>query len=337
MLAPVLFQARSRVVSQSVAGSQRHRRGSRRLTMLHRNRPFRVLTLLVLLEVAQFPDSLDIHSHTSLASVGGTETPYGKYPTVGALISVVDGGASHPVCSAVMIDNRHALTAAHCIVLNSGTPLRLTLSKDRASEPQVLTTFRSDIHPDFTVPRGNGGPLHDIAVLTLLRPIADVVAASLPNSAPPHVDEPVAIVGFGPTTAMSGSEGVENDAVTSVNSVAPFEFGVYPEPNPQPCFGDSGGPAFSQGSPRHLIGIASRAAIETDHDCRLGAIYTRVDVHRNWILTILERSSSDADDKRYRIGYVAIALLVMTVGLWVGRRTLAPAASSRRGRGPHSR
>jgi MYXO-CTERM domain-containing protein len=54
-------------------------------------------------------------------------------------------------------------------------------------------------------------------------------------------------------------------------------------PQPQNCYGDSGGPGFaSVGGVRRVIGVVSRS-FDSGPDCDAGGVDTRVDAYLSWI------------------------------------------------------
>jgi secreted trypsin-like serine protease len=113
--------------------------------------------------------------------------------------------------------------------------------------------------------------------------------------------------------------------MTAVDAVSSAEFTVPAAPNPQPCFGDSGGPAFAQGDRLYLVGVASRAALDTDDACAQGAVYTRVDVHADWIQASLHDSAHASqrarpESERQALSCAAVVLGIAAATLWVWRR-----------------
>jgi hypothetical protein len=186
------------------------------------------------------------------------------------------------------------------VVLDGREPYGFDLSTDTktTAESDLIPVAAAETYPGFVLNPGNpGDPLHDIAVLTLSRAAANRAPSQWSSSALLEPGQVVTIVGFGPTARSLASNTFVNDAPTTVSAVSPTEFVVAPEPSPQTCFGDSGGPAFSKGSSGDvLVGIASRAAVETDQNCSQGAIYTRVDAFRGWIEGVVqtEQTSSSA-------------------------------------------
>jgi hypothetical protein len=132
---------------------------------------------------------------------------------------------------------------------------------------------------------------NDISVLTLRNPVEDIVPFSLTRREP-RVGKDIVIAGYGVTNAEDPA-GLPDPtdperSVEGVNFVGAFDrnsiYFFFDDPEDvDSCFGDSGGPLFTDyGSGAVLIGIVSGG---TNDDCWIGDIAwnERVDIHVDWI------------------------------------------------------
>ena len=84
--------------------------------------------------------------------------------------------------------------------------------------------------------------------------------------------------------ADAGAETID----TIISDAGPIEFTTGIGTARQPCFGDSGGPAYAVvGARSVLVGVVSRARVAGDTSCSLGSVLTRVDAHREWVDSIV--------------------------------------------------
>jgi hypothetical protein len=171
--------------------------------------------------------------------------------------------------------------------------------------------------PDFVSASAATSDLHDLALLILDQGYAGVKPAQLQTTPVVEEGQPLTIVGYG-RTAADGQSGLKTSATAIVAAVAPGQFEVRGDGAPQPCYGDSGGPAFTAppeapasaaSQETTVIGVVSRGASATER-CDAGAIYGRVDLRAGWI----ERACSgagcsiaDRDGPPPRAGWAALA------------------------------
>lgn len=211
------------------------------------------------------------------ALVGGTETA--GHPAVVLLGPTGDGGGE---CTAVFVAPRVLLTAAHCVLTESGGPLpdptfRIFLGHDSsdATDADWTTIARKNVHPhpDFE------GEEHDVAVLVLDAPV-DVKPAVL-GTAPLTASlagERAKLVGYGATTAADVADdgfGVKRELETTIVSLEDhfIEVGKAGE---TACGGDSGGPLLVDvAGVETLIGLDSFS--DAVADCSGSEHYQRLD------------------------------------------------------------
>ncbi len=163
--------------------------------------------------------------------------------------------AGHRVCSAALISDHEAITAAHCVV-NRQTGLRtpaaalhLVLGQTAAGQAAVRGVVASAVLPDYLASRAEGGLgnlVYDTALLVLDAPVSAGEAMPLEVvDWPKPVGDFVDILGYekaGPdaVTLREGCTALDSlDGVTTVNcavvaglSGAPVLLNAYPDAPP---------------------------------------------------------------------------------------------------------
>jgi secreted trypsin-like serine protease len=230
--------------------------------------------------------------------VGGSETA--AWPAVALLVGY-DGNTIVPFCSAVLIGERWALTAAHCL-LESGAQLRaegfqlwLRVGPSVFEEPlEFVAIAEATTHPDYGQgPMGRG---NDAAVLelgsALSTPALAVSAASIDASL---VDTNITYVGYGLTGTLADDPGIARTVDATVSNVDEWVIETQ-DPNRGPCDGDSGGPLLLDGE---VIGLSSYVYTtgSADNVCEHGtAAGTRIDIVRDWIASIVVEEPDDTGE-----------------------------------------
>jgi secreted trypsin-like serine protease len=223
--------------------------------------------------------------------IAGTPVVAGEHASVGALVSISSGPPYAPLCTGTLLDDSHVLTAAHCLATADAKDIGFVLSTDTESigPGGILPARATYLHPQFTF-SNTAPPLHDIGVLALAR-AAGVSYGVLPATPPSLAGQQLIIVGFGPSTRPLTTSYVETEGVASVVSVHDAEFTVGGGSS-QPCFGDSGGPAFlPRGASFDVVGVASRAADREDSSCSQGAVYTSTAPYEPWLRQVVAADS----------------------------------------------
>ena len=231
-------------------------------------------------------------STTSAEVVGGELTSPGEFPGVGALMYDMGGGPPQFGCTGTLIAPTVVLTAAHCLdpALVGGNVPGFTLALDTFATPTVVPGAMAIPHEQFDLemlPPGGFAETFDIGLVVLAQPITEV--APIPMPRPTDAPALVAglqmqIAGYGATDAQGNGGGVMFDATTAMISLDTTELQVgMGAPQPQNCYGDSGGPGFATvGGVRRVIGVVSRS-FDDGPDCNAGGIDTRVDAYLSWI------------------------------------------------------
>lgn len=220
--------------------------------------------------------------------VGGSETT--AWPAVALLVGY-DGDTIVPFCSAVLIGDRWALTAAHCM-LGAGADLRddgfelwLRIGPSVFEAPiEFVPIASATTHPEY-----GDGPLsrgHDAAVLELDETVVTTplaISEAVIDSA--LVDTEITYVGYGLTGTLESDPGIARTVDASVSNVDAWVIETH-DPNRGTCDGDSGGPLILDGE---VIGLSSYVYTSGGAEtvCEQGtAAGTRIDIVREWIGSI---------------------------------------------------
>jgi Trypsin len=228
-----------------------------------------------------------LDSDTDPWSSVDTGPEWEKDPIIGSVFAEGAGFPPKAVCKAIVLDSQHALSAAHCVAMNRLRSLTLVLSDSDVYLSNVIGISGVTLHPEFLLSASESAPAHDLVVLTLARRVPLGSSAQDMSFAPPVVGEDVALGGLGEWPVASRP----TYSVGRVQTVGAVEFRLSARSVPRPCYGDSGSPAFSQAHPHGLIGILSRAAVDSDTQCSKGALFTRIDVNADWLARTLKNDS----------------------------------------------
>lgn len=158
----------------------------------------------------------------------------------------------YSACSATLVGPKVMLTAAHCA--GDGTYLRIT-------DPAGVKGVQGQC---FHAPT-NRGVVFDFAVCLLDRSIKASFAEIADQG--PEVDDDVVLTGYGCTASdrSGGNNGTLKMGMAKVVATPTVKNPVFvtlghPGNGDESalCSGDSGGPAFAQGTPHKLIGVNSK-------------------------------------------------------------------------------
>ncbi len=223
-------------------------------------------------------------------------TPTAEPEAVVALTVAYDGQLYGPFCSATLIADTWALTAAHCIQ---------AMQEDYAGQDIYLVTgadlYNDGIDKQIKVARGIGHPDYDDRTYTDDIGLLELEGVGLLSVAPislnrqavtaAWIDEELRFVGYGITRDSAQDMGVKRYAdIPIVNLDMDIIYAWDPDDGQNVCQGDSGGAALEQlGSGRYeLAGVNAFVGLwkgqEGELPCQDGFVgATRVDVHLDWI------------------------------------------------------
>lgn len=216
--------------------------------------------------------------------VGGEQSR--EFAATGALVQ-----GNQSFCTATLITPNKVLTAAHCVdaLTPSQMAFRLGANLSAPSEDRGIASLV--IHPGYvsfdsqqpwTFENG-----HDLAILTLDRPITRVSPAALfLGDATSLLDAPARLVGYGSAEVRETYQG-PMPVGNGVRRASTVRFDVltaqalrYSFQGMGACRGDSGGPAFVKIEAQwKQVGVTSWGDVR----CVQFGHYQRLDLHADWI------------------------------------------------------
>jgi endonuclease G len=206
--------------------------------------------------------------------VGGVETRVGEFDDCCIVGRKNSNGTLSWFSSGVLVHPSVVITAAQCI---QGVPNVVALSARRIADlsaAEIVSTRPIVRHPQLP---------NDIAVLVLCDPASETAPTRI--AAPEEIASArrSTLVGFG-NDDRPGTRGfgVKRKVIVDITGVGCTEF-VAGGDGFDSCYGDSGGPAYiTVGGDLRVAGVTSRAVDTSAPGCG-GGIYSRADVHREFV------------------------------------------------------
>jgi secreted trypsin-like serine protease len=220
------------------------------------------------------------HQAASNLDIIGGEPVVSSDPVAQTTVMLTAVDTGRPICTATLLTDQLALTAAHCFEAASDQPtseINVVFGHGTKDKRNAVTIkAKAYLHPEFW----------DIALLKLAQPAPDFMKTGIkiPDHGELKVGSDVILGGYGVKKPGTAEEISLNEALTADSSLTRITVKIDdihkekrlivfqdPEGTRSACFGDSGGPMFlPQAGELQLVGVTRGNVIGERADCRSG-------------------------------------------------------------------
>lgn len=199
--------------------------------------------------------------------------------------------AGDALCTASLIADDIAVTAAHCVDGTDPSDMQLAFGLDVLSgDPQTVQVVSALANPGYAGEASTGKDQHDIAIVRFQGgiPKGYQVAKIMEDTSSLKKGSSVILAGYGITDATThkGAGVLRKTEVKVLNAkFGQTEIEFDQTGGSGACHGDSGGPAFfQQGSELLLLALTNRGFPDNaPDDCMHDSVYTKISAYGDWI------------------------------------------------------
>jgi len=240
-----------------------------------------------------FASPADFFLERSSRIVGGFNAGTNQFPWQVSLRTTAS--PNFHFCGAVIVSNRHVISAAHCTVGRGGASVRIVMGTVFINSGGVAhTSTRISNHPNYN----SNTIANDISVVMTAATISFTAAIQqIAMGTANHGATAATVSGWGGTAVTGGPspnhlQGLNTRTITNADCRARHTAGnaafvfdhkicTFTQAGQGICQGDSGGPLVAGGA---VVGIVS-----WNIPCARGFpdAYDRVSSHRTWILSVM--------------------------------------------------
>jgi hypothetical protein len=217
------------------------------------------------------------------------------------------------VCTGSLIDPRHILTAAHCVIGQYASDVTVALGGTNLYEAALYQVADYEVHARYTIPTSNAEVAlpHDIALLRLSEAVVGIKPVDIAPKSDTNLRRAakgMALYGWGQDQNGAVSEYLGYTKQRDFSAKAKKWFRGFNAKTQiaaglqrrgeklfsGACFGDSGGPlvGFGKKNRPYVLGVVSYGA----ESCKAAApsVYTRVASYRSWITSARNKMAERA-------------------------------------------
>jgi secreted trypsin-like serine protease len=207
-------------------------------------------------------------------------------PIASSTVALLAGGA---LCTASIIEDDIAVTAAHCVDGARLSQMKLVFARSAAAASAQVAVIGAVMHARYRSVGANEADQGDIALVRFAGgiPAGYRKAKLLTDLTQLRLGGTVTLAGFGITQTHphTGSGSLRKTTVEIAKvSHGATEILFDQREGQGACHGDSGGPAFvSVRGEQLLFGVTNRGFDDDRDTCGRYAVYTKIQTYKSWI------------------------------------------------------